>query len=161
MALLAARYGNPGAGCHHYGDTLENPLPTWKQLAMLTEDELRTCQLGFRARYIKDTADFLQSHPGWLDHTATLPYPEARQALCTLPGVGEKIADCVALFGLGHQQAFPVDTWMIKSMSRRYGLNGWSPSQVAHFGRVHFGDHAGLARQYLFAWERRHGKNEP
>ena len=45
-------------------------------------------------------------------------------------------------------------------MARRYGLENWSPAQVAHFGRVHFGPLAGLAQQYLFAWERRHGAQE-
>lgn len=134
-----------------------NALPTWEQLAAVSEADLRACQLGFRARYIKGTADFLKTHPGWLEQTATLPYPEAKAALCRLPGVGEKIADCVALFGLGRLEAFPVDTWMIKAMARRYGLDGWSPTQVAHFGRVHFGPVAGLAQQYLFAWERAHG----
>ena len=89
--------------------------------------------------------------------TAALPYAPAKQRLLTLPGVGEKIADCVLLFGLGHPEAFPVDTWMIKAMTRRYGLDGWSPSQVAHFGRVHYGRTAGLAQQLLFAWERSHG----
>lgn len=174
MALLAERHGTPLApseslkntksNCHSLSDNdfdlIDDKLvmlPTWEQLARTTEGELRRCQLGFRARYIKGTADYIAAHPGWLEHTATLPYPEAREALCNLPGVGEKIADCVALFGLGHQQAFPVDTWMIKSMARRYGLEGWSPTQVAHFGRVHFGPSAGLAQQYLFAWERAHG----
>jgi N-glycosylase/DNA lyase len=172
LALLAARHGNPLQKCHHNGDTPTPPsppdchliddnrfrrLPTWAQLAELSETQLRDCQLGFRARYIKGTAEFLATHPGWLEHTASLPYLEAKEALCRLPGVGAKIADCVALFGLGHLEAFPVDTWMIKAMSRRYGLNGWTPTQVAHFGRVHFGPVAGLAQQYLFAWERAHG----
>lgn len=171
MALLAERHGTPltprpstQIDCHLVSDNRSYHsggklfvLPTWEQLAGVSEAELRGCQLGFRARYIKGTADYIAAHPGWLEHTATLPYTEAREALCALPGVGEKIADCVALFGLGHRQAFPVDTWMIKSMVRRYGLEGWSPTQVAHFGRVHFGPSAGLAQQYLFAWERAHG----
>ena len=174
MALLAERHGSPHPSpkspnntkthCHllsdngpyHSGDKLFM-LPTWEQLSTISEADLRECQLGFRAKYIKGTADYIAAHPGWLEHTASLPYAEAREALCALPGVGEKIADCVALFGLGHQQAFPVDTWMIKSMARRYGLEGWSPTQVAHFGRVHFGPSAGLAQQFLFAWERAHG----
>ncbi|GAB5562060.1 MAG: DNA-3-methyladenine glycosylase [Synoicihabitans sp.] len=158
MALLAEKHGAVRPKCHHNGDTLEKPLPTWDQLARSSETDLRACQLGFRARYIKGTADYLQANPGWLEHTAGLPYAEAKKALCTLPGVGEKIADCVALFGLGHDEAFPVDTWMIKAMERRYGLHGWSPTQIAHFGRVHFGAKAGLAQQYLFAWERAYGK---
>ncbi len=158
LALLAERHGSPlPTVCHLRDDKRFWALPTWAQLAELSEDQLRQCQLGFRARYIKGTAAFLAAHPGWLEHLATLPYPAAKVALCELPGVGEKIADCVALFGLGHLEAFPVDTWMIKAMSRRYGLSGWSPTQVAHFGRVHFGPVAGLAQQYLFAWERAHG----
>jgi N-glycosylase/DNA lyase len=51
-----------------------------------------------------------------------------------------------------------VDVWIIKAMEARYGLEGWTPQQIAHFGRTHFGPHAGLAQQYLFAWERRFGK---
>jgi N-glycosylase/DNA lyase len=136
-------------------------LPTWAQLAEVPEDILRQCQLGFRAKYIAGTAKFLAAHPGWLRETETLPYPEAKSRLLTLPGVGEKIADCVLLFGCGQLAAFPVDTWMIKSMARRYNLTGWSPTQVAHFGRTHFGPAAGLAQQYLFAWEREHGKENP
>jgi len=62
------------------------------------------------------------------------------------------------LFGAGRMEAFPVDVWIIKSMALRYGLEGWKPSQIAHFGRTHFGPFAGLAQQYLFAWERRFGR---
>jgi N-glycosylase/DNA lyase len=68
--------------------------------------------------------------------------------------VGEKVADCVLLFGAGRLEAFPVDVWILKTMERRYGLAGWKPAQVAQFGRAHFGPLAGLAQQYLFAWER-------
>lgn len=162
LALLAARLGDPLPDLPPPADTttadLPAPaLPTWPRLAAASEAELRACQLGFRARYIKATADRLAAAPGWLEATAALPYAEAKVRLLTLPGVGEKIADCVLLFGLGHLAAFPVDTWMIKAMTRRYGLHDWSPAQVAHFGRVHYGPAAGLAQQYLFAWERAHG----
>jgi N-glycosylase/DNA lyase len=64
----------------------------------------------------------------------------------------------VLLFGAGRLEAFPVDVWIIKAMAARYGLDGWKPAQIAHFGRVHFGPLAGLAQQYLFAWERRFGR---
>jgi N-glycosylase/DNA lyase len=60
----------------------------------------------------------------------------------------------VLLFGAGRLEAFPVDVWILKTMERRYGLVGWKPAQVAQFGRAHFGPLAGLAQQYLFAWER-------
>ncbi len=151
IALIAERHGTTITGAYRR-------LPTWIELAAIPEQELRACLLGFRARYIHQTAQFLLAHPGWLEQTELLPYPEAKTRLCKLPGVGEKVADCALLFGAGKLEAFPVDTWIIKSMARRYGLDGWTPAQVAHFGRTHFGTHAGLAQQYLFAYERAQGK---
>ncbi len=133
-------------------------LPSWERLARVPEADLRKCLLGFRARYIHQTAQFLAANPGWLEETERAPYEEAKARLRLLPGVGEKVADCVLLFGAGRMEAFPVDVWIIKAMMNRYGLAGWKPAQVAHFGRVHFGRHAGLAQQYLFAYERRHGR---
>jgi N-glycosylase/DNA lyase len=129
-------------------------LPTWETLATIPENTLRQCQLGFRARYIAASAQFIAARPGWLDETEQLPYPEAKQRLMELPGVGAKVADCVLLFGAGKLEAFPVDTWILKAMARRYDLHGWKPDQVTHFGRQHFGPLAGLAQQYLFAYER-------
>ncbi|HEX7630899.1 MAG TPA: DNA glycosylase [Lacunisphaera sp.] len=148
--LLAERHGMVIApGCHR--------LPTWAELADIPETQLRDCLLGFRAKYIHGSAKFIAKHPGWLEETEHLPYAEAKARLLELPGVGEKVADCVLLFGAGKLEAFPVDTWVLKSLARRYGLDDWKPAQVAHFGRTHFGPLAGLAQQYLFAWERRHG----
>lgn len=147
VALLAERHGAPLHGAHHQ-------LPTWAALAQIPEPDLRSCLLGFRARYIKQTALFLAERPGWLDETEQLPYAAAKARLLELPGVGEKVADCVLLFGAGQLEAFPVDTWIIKAMANRYGLDGWTPAQIAHFGRTHFGPRAGLAQQYLFAYER-------
>ena len=162
IALLASRLGQrlevgavsedglPAATFHR--------LPTWDELARAPEAALRGCLLGFRARYIAETARFLANHPGWLDATEQLPYAEAKARLCTLPGVGEKVADCVLLFGAGRLEAFPVDVWILRTMATRYGLTGWKPAQLAQFGRGHFGPYAGLAQQFLFAWERRVGR---
>ncbi|HVZ65686.1 MAG TPA: DNA glycosylase [Lacunisphaera sp.] len=167
VALLAERHGERicRAGsltppCGGISDAaLHFRLPTWPELATIPEKNLRDCLLGFRARFIHETALSLAARPGWLDETEGLPYPAAKARLLELPGVGEKVADCVLLFGAGQLEAFPVDTWVLKSLAHRYGLHGWRPAQVAQFGRTHFGPLAGLAQQYLFAWERRHGKS--
>lgn len=148
LALLAERHGQPIPG------TTLRQLPTWDELATIPEPELRACLLGFRARYIAETARFLAQHPGWLAETEAAPYARAKERLCELPGVGEKVADCVLLFGAGRLEAFPVDVWILKTLARRYGLEGWKTPQLAQFGRVHFGPLAGLAQQFLFAWER-------
>jgi N-glycosylase/DNA lyase len=150
VALLAERHGREIApGIHR--------LPTWAELALVPEKELRRCLLGFRAKFIHASARYIAARPGWLEETEHLPYADAKARLLELPGVGEKVADCVLLFGAGQLEAFPVDTWVLKSLARRYGLVGWKPAQIAHFGRMHFGPLAGLAQQHLFAWERKYG----
>ncbi len=151
LELLAARHGRPVSPSAPDG---WHRLPTWDELASVPEPQLRACGLGFRARHVAGIARRLASEPGWLDTTELAPYLEAKARLLELPGVGEKVADCVLLFGAGRLEAFPVDTWIVKAMERRYGLDGWKPAQIAQFGRVHFGPQAGLAQQYLFAFER-------
>jgi len=152
VELLAQHHGReiaPGIHC----------LPTWAELASVSEESLRSCLLGFRARYVYQTALILAANGDWLAKLDGLPYGEAKERLRELPGVGEKVADCVLLFGAGRFEAFPVDVWITKTMELRYALEGWTPQQIAHFGRMHFGACAGLAQQYLFAWERAQGRS--
>ncbi|MCU0791852.1 MAG: hypothetical protein MUE42_03135 [Opitutaceae bacterium] len=153
LARLAARHGRVLTPATAHAPAW-HALPTWAELAAVPEPALRACALGFRARHVAGIAAFLAQNPGWLETTEHAPYPEAKARLLELPGVGEKVADCVLLFGAGRLEAFPVDTWIIKAMERRYGLEGWTPPQIAHFGRVHFGPQAGLAQQFLFSHER-------
>ena len=151
VSLLATRHGAEIApGIHR--------LPSWTEIARVPELELRSCLLGFRARYIAETARFLAASPGWLEETEAMPYAAAKERLTSLPGVGAKVADCVLLFGAGQLEAFPVDVWILKTLARRYGLEGWKPAQLTQFGRAHFGPLAGLAQQFLFAWERREAR---
>ena len=77
-----------------------------------------------------------------------------------LPGVGEKVADCVLLFGAAKLEAFPVDTWISQVLRRHYRLTKWSNRQLAEFGQAHFDPAAGLAQQFLFSRERRFGQGE-
>jgi N-glycosylase/DNA lyase len=136
------------------GDALadgSHALPTWAQLAEGGEARLRRAKLGYRARYIHETAVFLQERPDYLQSIEDAPTELARKLLMALPGVGRKIADCMLLFGAGRLEAFPIDTWVQKILARAYGLEGWKVDQLLDFARIHFGPSAGLAQQYLFA----------
>ena len=126
-------------------------LPDWATIANAGESRLRAAKLGYRARYIHQTARFLAEHPGWLEAIEAAPTEEARARLMELPGVGRKIADCVLLFGGGRLESFPIDTWVEKILTRAYRLEGWKLSQLQDFARIHFGANAGYAQQYLFA----------
>jgi N-glycosylase/DNA lyase len=75
--------------------------------------------------------------------------------LLTLPGVGNKIADCVLLFAYGFQEAFPVDVWIIKALHELY-FPKRRPKlpRLRRFSQTHFGPHGGYAQQYLFHYMR-------
>ncbi|MCH2387424.1 MAG: DNA-binding protein [Opitutales bacterium] len=148
--------------CHKLADSLGEEilpggplaLPTWEKLAQTSEASLRSLGLGFRAKNIKKTADAIAKDPAVLLRIEHLPYHEAHAALLDFPGVGSKVADCALLFGARMYEAFPVDTWILKVLEKRYGLNDWKKVQLEAFGRIHFGPYAGYAQQYLFARER-------
>lgn len=137
-----------------YGEIIKNDfksLPTWKILERLEEKQLRKLKLGYRANYIKKSADFLKAHPQFLKELPGLPTLEAKKNLLQLPGVGEKIADCVLLFGLGRMESFPIDTWIEKILVKFYQLEGYSKEQLQQFALSHFGSNAGFAQQFLFS----------
>ena len=108
---------------------------------------------GFRARYILDannTIDIKQ-----LNSLRTQPYKSAKDELKKMNGVGDKVADCILLFSLGFYQAFPVDTWIKKTMQLLYFDNNNVPNdRIREFGLDYFGAYAGYAQQYLFMYSR-------
>jgi len=145
--LVAERYGRA------LGSNLWS-FPGWERLARVPEAELRQLKMGYRAKYVAGVARTLSANPSLLNEIVELPYVEARGKLLELPGVGPKVADCCLLFGAFRVEAFPVDTWISKTLGVRYGLKGWSDGRKESFARIHFGPHAGLAQQFLFSGER-------
>ena len=133
------------------GQLLDHSFPTPGSLARAGESALRACRMGYRARFLHQTACLIDQGKFDLVKVGQLALPEAREALMQLPGVGPKIADCVLLFGYGFQSAFPLDVWMIRIL-RDYYFPGQSPSVKAlqAFANDYFGRHAGYAQQYLF-----------
>lgn len=95
-------------------DTYGFPEP--EAVAGLTEAELRALGFGYRAPFIVKLAQgFITEqwrYSDFLEGTTA----EIRKKLLALPGVGPKVADCILLFGLGRLDAFPVDTWIRKTL---------------------------------------------
>ncbi len=144
IETLCKRYGEP------VGESFD--FPAAGALARLSVKELLECGTGYRAPYITGAAKMVTE--GFdLDGLADIPYPEARQKLITLPGVGPKVADCVALYSLGFTEAFPADVWMKRVLKCVYGFRG-SDAQMREFVAARFGRFAGLAQQYLFHYAR-------
>lgn len=143
--------------CEKYGEKLSvsRDFPTPETLASLSTDELRACGTGYRAEYISGTAKMICG--GFdLDAVAKMPYEQAREALTALPGVGLKVADCVALYGMGFLSAFPLDVWMRRVICGVYRYSGKNDMDVRRFVDTTFGEYAGIAQQYLFHYARHH-----
>ena len=82
-----------------------------------------------------------------------MPYKEAKKCLTSIPGVGEKVADCILLFSMKKKEAFPVDTWIKKVMGELY-VDSHNVKKISEFAESKFGEYAGIAQQYLFYWRR-------
>jgi N-glycosylase/DNA lyase len=158
IGLLCERFGAPLAVPP--GHEPVHAFPTAGRLAAASEAELRACKMGFRAPNLLATARRVAAGNLDLDRLHTRSVSEARAALIELPGVGEKIANCVLLFGCGFQQAFPVDVWVRKAIRELYfPRRRPTPQRLARFVDTYFGPHAGYAQQYLFHYMRTRPRN--
>lgn len=145
-------------------------LPTVDKLAFASENGLRECGLGYRAKYVQATAEKIHDENINLESLKTLPYLEAKKMIVDFPGVGLKVADCVLLFSLEKLDAFPVDVWvkrvilnhyqnhfpeaLVKKLLSHESLSNSEYEKLSAFGRNYFGRYAGYAQEYLYHYER-------
>ena len=138
-----------------FGDIVYEELysfPSWEQLRDASFEELVGCGLGYRAKHIHALCRTIDD--GAINRMGTLPHEELRRELKELPGIGDKVADCVSLFGFGHLEAFPIDVWVERALRRLYGATG-SYAKLRAFAARRFGEYAGYAQEYLYHNERR------
>ena len=128
-------------------------FPTPYELSKATEEDLKACGVGFRARYIYKTCkDILDGFD--LDEVSKLPTKECKKELMKLTGVGSKVADCVMLFSMQKYDAFPVDVWIKRIMEELYIKREMGLNDIESYAKQKFGEHAGIAQQYLFFYAR-------
>ncbi|PHU19740.1 N-glycosylase/DNA lyase OGG1 [Capsicum chinense] len=139
-------------------------FPSLERLAMVSKQELRAAGFGYRAKYIVGTVEALKSKPGkGAERLAALrkvDLSEAIVSLCSLPGVGPKVAACISLFSLDQHHAIPVDThvWKIATRYLLPELAGTSltpkiSNHVANAFVSTYGKYAGWAQTLLFIAE--------
>ena len=121
-------------------------FPTPAQLSTLTLSDLQSLSLGYRAKYIYKTTKQVADGSLDLAQWDTLSDDDLHKMLLSCYGVGEKVANCVALFGYHRIGAFPVDVWIDRIQKTYY--NG-------HFPVEKYEGFAGIMQQYLFYYERK------
>jgi len=145
-------------------------FPEPDALAESTLDELRKCKLGFRAKWIREVAEMVDSHEVDFEAIKQADYETAKAELLHLPGVGNKVVDCILLFSLEKLDAFPIDVWIkrvihsyyadyfnasfIDKISAKKSLSSREYERIGSFARDYFGKYAGYAQEYLFHFAR-------
>ncbi|MFC7227121.1 8-oxoguanine DNA glycosylase [Salinirubellus salinus] len=149
-----------------YGDRVTvdgrtyHAFPTPEQLAAATEADLRDLSLGYRAPYVKRTAEMVADGEAHPDEAIGLPYEEARESLTRFVGVGDKVADCVLLFALDFLEAVPLDTWIQTAIAEYYpDCEKGNYAATSRAIRDRFGgEYAGYAQTYVFFYLRTGGE---
>jgi N-glycosylase/DNA lyase len=144
-----------GTAVEFDGETY-HAYPTPEQLAGASEDELRDLKLGYRAPYVKRTAEMVATGEADPVDARGRPYEEARDALTEFVGVGEKVADCVLLFSLGYLEAVPLDTWIRTTIADYFpecDKGNYTDTSRAIRERLG-GEYAGYTQTYIFHYLR-------
>lgn len=161
---------NIGGLCESFGEYVGEyrgkayyAFPTATQLAVLTEEDLAPIRLGYRAKYILETAKIVAEEKDpeafiteacCLNQMRHAPTEEAYEYLTQLSGVGPKVANCILLYGMAKQESFPIDVWVKRVMNRLYGIKESDVKTMAEYARQNFGEYGGIAQQYLFYYIR-------
>jgi N-glycosylase/DNA lyase len=138
-------------------------FPKPDKLAKASINEIRNCGVGYRAKFIKEAANMIFSKKIDFESLKKSNYFQTKERICSIPGVGNKVADCIMLFSLNKLEAFPLDRWMIRILEK-YFFNEFQLEtktitekqyDILHEKIVnYFGSYAGYAQQFLFKMER-------
>jgi N-glycosylase/DNA lyase len=134
------------------GDHVVYTFPLAQRIARATENDLRECALGYRAKNLLATARLVSSGECGLESWSALSDTDLREKLCSLPGVGAKIANCVMLFAYERLRAFPIDVWIERALKQQYfpRKKRVTALELCEFSQTYFGEYGGYAQQYLF-----------
>ena len=137
--------------CESFGERLIDGMysfPSAERIAKCTEEDLSYLRAGFRVRYILDASRKVAGGEIDLSALYKMPYDDAKAVLMTICGVGEKVANCVLLFGLGHINAFPQDVWIKRIMESKFSSGLPECCEGSK----------GIIQQYLFYYYRSHSE---
>jgi len=155
MVRKLGAYGEPLA---EVGGCCLTVFPSLERIAELSEEELRGAGFGYRGRSIPMVARaILQKPADWLESLRAQPYEIVHQELTRLHSIGPKLADCIALYGLGKLEAAPIDTHLWQAICRQYkpewgakALTDARYKEGSKLMRERFGDWTGLAHLFLY-----------
>ena len=139
-------------------------FPRPDSIADASVDDIAKSGTGYRSEFVKSAARMVSTGEIDLQKLRSTEYHKARDLICTVPGVGYKVADCVMLFSLEKLEAFPIDRWTSKILKDyyqgRFSFETKKTITKPQYDIIHqeivdyFGPYAGYAQQFLFKMER-------
>ncbi|MBQ7372990.1 MAG: hypothetical protein IJW64_00265 [Clostridia bacterium] len=129
-------------------------FPSASVLASKDEQFFKDLGYGYRAKYMVEVAKAIVCGEIDLENISSLPTKELKKRLLALKGVGEKVADCVALFGFHKVDSFPVDTWIEKIYRENFSGKLTDRKKITEWFLSEFKEFAGYIQQYLFYYKR-------
>lgn len=101
--------------------------------------------LGYRDKYVLAAAIKVSDELYNLEDLREVDSITCTNRLKEFYGVGDKVANCISLFGLGHTDAFPIDVWIRRIIDEYY--NG-------DFDIAQYSPYSGIIQQYMFYYGR-------
>lgn len=150
IELLRFKYGNKV--------TIDNKdfytFPNSYVLSDANLNDLRSVKIGFRSNYLKEAATKLTDKQ-FLTRLHTLDENSARAELIKFKGIGNKIADCILVFGLGIYTTTPLDVWGQRVLTDLYKLDKKTKYEdMLLWIKDYYKEHTGWAGQFLFEYMR-------
>lgn len=151
--------------CERFGEKHDEGwygFPSPAAIAAGGIDGLKGLSLGYRERYIYETAIQYLDHGISDTELKKMDYSSAMRYLTSFSGIGEKVANCVCLFGAEFSDAFPVDTHIKDILYREY-YHGDTPKEkltirdynrMIDDGFISYIGVRGIVQQWIFAYER-------
>ena len=143
--------------CQNFGKEIGSGLysfPTPEEFSGVTLEDLGVIKAGYRDKFILDARDKFLSGEISEEILKPLSYADAKKELMKIKGVGNKVADCILLFGLSKCESFPVDVWVKRVMEHFYFDSEKPIPEIEEFAKKTFKDLGGYAQQYLFFYAR-------
>lgn len=145
--------------CERYGEKITAfgstyySFPDADRLSSVKKEDLSFLRAGYRDSYLIDAIYKVSSGEINLENIKNLNTTEAKKELLKIKGIGNKVADCILLFGNGRNETFPVDVWVKRSVGALYA-DEIKDMSIHEFAKNKFSDLAGYAQQYLFYYMR-------
>ena len=127
--------------------TNNDKFPSPSDFLNFSENQLESFKLGYRKDYLLTISKLIYEGKFDLKLLKSMDYISALKYLKSLPGIGDKVANCIMLFGLHKIEAFPIDVWIKRIIDKRYNGN----FSLKELGLEDIG---GIVQQYMFFYER-------